>query len=359
MQPVRPPARRRDRRARRLVDPRRRIDPRRRPARRHRRCLPVGAAALPSLARRHPRCPDPRFGPRPCRPRQRRRTAAVALRRTVRRLLGAVILAFGLGVATILVASSAVVLRSDVKGGLAWSTVAQMAFMVVQCAVGAFSSAVFHIAGHGMYKAALFLGAGDTAAAGLRSRRRPPPDCRSHRRCDTPLVASCWPRASALVAHPRRCRMGAGYSIVFAWLSLAFGLDGWLGAPVRRHSPRRHDRHRLRRGRRPHLVGLRLVEEFVTPSLAGVLRTRRSVRPSCWPRSSSWPAAAFSPGRWPGRTGVAPSARGAAVGSTPRRRASYRKALVRRRARPAPSPPQHRTAPAGPRSGPMSRGPPP
>ena len=85
----------------------------------------------------------------------------------------AVVVAFGLGLITLVVATSATLVRSDVKGSLAWSTVAQMAFMVVQCSVGAFSSAVFHIAGHGMYKAALFLGSGDTTAAGLRSRRRP------------------------------------------------------------------------------------------------------------------------------------------------------------------------------------------
>ena len=108
----------------------------------------------------------------------------------------AVVLAFALGTITVLVAAGASAMRSDVKGSLAWSTVGQMAFMVVQCAVGAFSSAVFHIIGHGMYKATLFLGCGrhglgrpaelPTAGSQHRSHRSPGSD-RAHR----PLGVGC------------------------------------------------------------------------------------------------------------------------------------------------------------------------
>ena len=80
-------------------------------------------------------------------------------------------------------------MRSDVKGALAWSTVGQMAFMVVQCAVGAFSSAVFHIIGHGMYKAALFLGCGRHGLGRPAERR----DGRARTPITTPLVAGQRP----------------------------------------------------------------------------------------------------------------------------------------------------------------------
>lgn len=48
-----------------------------------------------------------------------------------------------------------------VKRTLAWSTVSQMGFMMVQCGLGAFPAAAVHIVGHGCYKAWSFLRVGD------------------------------------------------------------------------------------------------------------------------------------------------------------------------------------------------------
>lgn len=59
-----------------------------------------------------------------------------------------------------------------VKTSLAWSTVAQMGFMMLQCGVGAFSIAVLHIVAHSLYKAHAFLSSGsvvDVARGGYRS----------------------------------------------------------------------------------------------------------------------------------------------------------------------------------------------
>ena len=47
-----------------------------------------------------------------------------------------------------------------VKRTLAWSTVGQMGFMMVQCGLAAFPAAALHILGHGCYKAWSFLRAG-------------------------------------------------------------------------------------------------------------------------------------------------------------------------------------------------------
>lgn len=52
--------------------------------------------------------------------------------------------------------------QPDVKKKLAYSTVGQMGYMVFQCGLGAFPSAVFHLISHGFYKASLFLNSSDT-----------------------------------------------------------------------------------------------------------------------------------------------------------------------------------------------------
>ena len=48
-----------------------------------------------------------------------------------------------------------------VKRSLAWSTVAQMGFMMIQCGLGAFQTAAMHLVGHGLYKAWNFLRAAE------------------------------------------------------------------------------------------------------------------------------------------------------------------------------------------------------
>ncbi len=50
--------------------------------------------------------------------------------------------------------------QTDVKKKLAFSTVSQMGFMMLQCGVGAFSAATLHLVGHSFYKAHAFLSAG-------------------------------------------------------------------------------------------------------------------------------------------------------------------------------------------------------
>jgi NADH:ubiquinone oxidoreductase subunit 5 (subunit L)/multisubunit Na+/H+ antiporter MnhA subunit len=82
-------------------------------------------------------------------------------------------LAFVIGTATAFLATSVMLVRTDVKGALVWSTSGQMGFMVMQLGVGAFAAALFHIVGHALYKAALFLGAGGAITAHARHEQRP------------------------------------------------------------------------------------------------------------------------------------------------------------------------------------------
>ena len=50
--------------------------------------------------------------------------------------------------------------QTSVKGALAWSTIAQMGFMTLQCGLGAFAIALLHLVAHSFYKAHAFLSSG-------------------------------------------------------------------------------------------------------------------------------------------------------------------------------------------------------
>ena len=61
-----------------------------------------------------------------------------------------------------------------VKTSLAWSTVAQMGFMILECGLGLFPLALLHIVAHSLYKAHSFLASG-TAVENVAVIRRPGP----------------------------------------------------------------------------------------------------------------------------------------------------------------------------------------
>ncbi len=50
--------------------------------------------------------------------------------------------------------------QSSVKRALAYSTIAQMGFMMLQCGIGAYTAAMLHIVAHSLYKAHAFLASG-------------------------------------------------------------------------------------------------------------------------------------------------------------------------------------------------------
>lgn len=62
--------------------------------------------------------------------------------------------------------------QPGVKRALAYSTVAQMGFMMLQCGLGAFGLALLHIAAHSLYKAHAFLRSGSTIGAEPRAAIR-------------------------------------------------------------------------------------------------------------------------------------------------------------------------------------------
>ncbi len=66
----------------------------------------------------------------------------------------------GVGLFTTVTAALVMTTRVAVKGVLAWSTIGQMGFMLVQCGLGAWHLALMHLLAHSLYKAHTFLSSG-------------------------------------------------------------------------------------------------------------------------------------------------------------------------------------------------------
>ncbi len=69
-------------------------------------------------------------------------------------------LLFIVGLFTAVIGSVLMLSQNDIKKALGYSTMSQMGFMIMECGVGAFSLAVFHLIAHGLFKGTMFLGAG-------------------------------------------------------------------------------------------------------------------------------------------------------------------------------------------------------
>jgi NAD(P)H-quinone oxidoreductase subunit 5 len=64
------------------------------------------------------------------------------------------------GAATALFGSVVMLTQTSIKRALAYSTIAQMGFMMLECGLGAFALAVLHLFAHSLYKAYAFLSSG-------------------------------------------------------------------------------------------------------------------------------------------------------------------------------------------------------
>ena len=71
--------------------------------------------------------------------------------------LPARVLLVALGLATAVLAGMVMLTRISIKVRLAWSTVAQMGFMLLECGLGLYTLAALHLVGHSLYKAQAFL----------------------------------------------------------------------------------------------------------------------------------------------------------------------------------------------------------
>jgi NADH-quinone oxidoreductase subunit L len=69
--------------------------------------------------------------------------------------------AFLIGTVTAVLGASMMLVQNDIKNMLGFSTIGQMGYMVMECGLGAFSLAVFHLIAHGLFKATVFLNCGN------------------------------------------------------------------------------------------------------------------------------------------------------------------------------------------------------
>lgn len=73
------------------------------------------------------------------------------------------------GLITLALASLVMLTQTSIKVSLAWSTTAQMGFMLLECGLGLYSLAMLHLVAHSLYKAHAFLSSG----SGVDSFRAP------------------------------------------------------------------------------------------------------------------------------------------------------------------------------------------
>ncbi len=95
---------------------------------------------------------------------------------------------FIVGAATVLLGASMMLVQNDIKKMLGFSTMGQMGYMIMECGLGAFALAIFHLIAHGLFKASLFLSAG----AVIHDARHEPkfPASSTHKPARIPTQAS-------------------------------------------------------------------------------------------------------------------------------------------------------------------------
>jgi len=69
--------------------------------------------------------------------------------------------ALAVGTMTAALGATMMLAQSDIKKTLGFSTIGQMGYMIMECGLGAFSLAVFHLIAHGLFKATVFLNCGN------------------------------------------------------------------------------------------------------------------------------------------------------------------------------------------------------
>ncbi len=67
---------------------------------------------------------------------------------------------FIVGLITAVFGSMLMLTQNDIKKALGYSTMGQMGFMIMECGIGAFSLAIYHLFAHGVFKGTMFLSSG-------------------------------------------------------------------------------------------------------------------------------------------------------------------------------------------------------
>ncbi len=80
---------------------------------------------------------------------------------------------FAVGLVTTVLGTSMMLVQNDIKKSLGYSTIGQMGFMIMECGLGAFSLAIFHLIAHGLFKGTIFLNCGNVIHETRQEPKRP------------------------------------------------------------------------------------------------------------------------------------------------------------------------------------------
>ncbi len=138
---------------------------------------------------------------------------------------------FVVGALTVLLGASMMLVQNDIKKMLGYSTMGQMGYMIMECGLGAFALAIFHLIAHGLFKASLFLSAGNV----IHGARYEPkfPESSDHAPTKLPakttwitgmIVTLIMPLIILMVAHdllevPLEDAHGAVIFLFFSWVT--------------------------------------------------------------------------------------------------------------------------------------------
>ena len=138
---------------------------------------------------------------------------------------------FVVGVITVLIGASMMLVQNDIKKTLGFSTMGQMGYMIMECGLGAFALAIFHLIAHGLFKASLFLGSGGLIQAAREEPKFPATSGHRPTRLPSQLtlatgtsVTILMPLVILLVAHdvldvPLQDAHGAVIFLFFGWVT--------------------------------------------------------------------------------------------------------------------------------------------
>ncbi|MGA6827474.1 NADH-quinone oxidoreductase subunit L [Nitrospira sp. NS4] len=139
--------------------------------------------------------------------------------------------AFVVGTLTAVLGATMMLAQNDIKKTLGFSTIGQMGYMIMECGLGAFSLAVFHLIAHGLFKATVFLNCGNVIHKARQEPHVPHADPQEEEEHFSPLTWSTGfvttlaiPLAILLVTHgilriPLLESQGTVIFLFFIWLT--------------------------------------------------------------------------------------------------------------------------------------------
>ncbi|GAA5495915.1 NAD(P)H-quinone oxidoreductase subunit 2, chloroplastic [Rubritalea halochordaticola] len=137
---------------------------------------------------------------------------------------------------TAVIGSLVMVTQPSIKRSLAWSTIAQMGFLILQCGLGAFGLATLHLVAHSLYKAHSFLSTGGVVERARKRKIKHATPAKT-----TWLVAlacSALVVAALILADYGFTAVSASQYILFSilWLGLAQLMTSAWTAPLAKHA---------------------------------------------------------------------------------------------------------------------------